>query len=554
MAQELDTYDYVIVGGGTAGCLLANRLSVDATARVLLIEAGGKDDWIWTKIPIGYLYSFGNPKVDWCFSTAPEPGLNGRSLGYPRGRVLGGCSSINGMIYMRGQARDYDLWRQSGCEGWAWDDVLPYFLRHEDQWAMSEADFQGKHARGGEWRVERPRVRWEILDAWAEAAEQAGISRIKDFNRGDNEGSSYFQVNQRSGVRWNTSKAFLEPALERRNLTILTNAMVERLIVKDRRVTGVLVKRRTFPLWIGARREVILAAGAIGTPHLLQLSGIGPGERLRRLGMTVQHALPGVGENLQDHLQVRLAYKVHGVKTLNERSQNLFQKGLIGLEYAIRRTGPMTMAPSQLGTFAKSDVARDTPNLQYHNPAVDAAEVRRAARSVPSLHRECLQSQADVARVRVDFVGRPLHASDHPAELPGDRGRQASGGRRHSPDEAYRDDACAGAIQAGGIPAGACRRERLGRAGEGCRRCRDDDLPSRRHGQDGSCVGSGSGRRSGPSSAWPGWAADRGRFRDADDHIGQYGSADADDRGEGRRDDPPELERLRSPRRSSRST
>ncbi len=366
MAQELDTYDYVIVGGGTAGCLLANRLSADATARVLLIEAGGKDDWIWTKIPIGYLYSFGNPKVDWCFSTAPEPGLNGRSLGYPRGRVLGGCSSINGMIYMRGQARDYDLWRQTGCEGWAWDDVLPYFLRHEDQWAMSEADFQGKHARGGEWRVERPRVRWEILDAWAEAAEQAGISRIKDFNRGDNEGSSYFQVNQRSGVRWNTSKAFLEPALDRRNLTILTNAMVERLIVKDRRVTGVLVKRRTFPLRIGARREVILAAGAIGTPHLLQLSGIGPGERLRRLGIAVQHALEGVGENLQDHLQVRLAYKVHGVKTLNERSQSLFRKGLIGLEYAIRRTGPMTMAPSQLGTFAKSDPSRETPNLQYH--------------------------------------------------------------------------------------------------------------------------------------------------------------------------------------------
>lgn len=366
MSDELDTYDYVIVGGGTAGCLLANRLSADATARVLLIEAGGKDDWIWTKIPIGYLYAFGNPRVDWCFSTAPEPGLNGRSLGYPRGRVLGGCSSINGMIYMRGQARDYDLWRQMGCEGWAWDDVLPYFLRHEDQWAMSEADFQGKHARGGEWRVERPRVKWEILDAWAEAAEQAGISRIKDFNRGDNEGSSYFQVNQRSGVRWNTSKAFLEPALDRRNLSILTNAMVEKLIVADGRVTGVLIKRRTFPMRIGARREVVLAAGAIGTPHLLQLSGIGPGERLRRLGIPVRHALEGVGENLQDHLQVRLAYKVHGVKTLNERSQSLFQKGLIGLEYALRRTGPMTMAPSQLGTFAKSDASRDTPNLQYH--------------------------------------------------------------------------------------------------------------------------------------------------------------------------------------------
>ena len=366
MTEELDTYDYIIVGGGTAGCLLANRLSEDATARILLIEAGGTDDWIWTKIPIGYLYSFGNPRVDWCFSTAPEPGLNGRSLGYPRGRVLGGCSSINGMIYMRGQARDYDLWRQSGCEGWSWDDVLPYFLRHEDQWAMSVEDFQGKHARGGEWRVERPRVRWRILDAWAEAAEQAGIPRIKDFNRGDNEGSSYFQVNQRSGVRWNTSRAFLQPALERKNLSVLTNAMVERLVITNRRVTGVIVKRRTFPLRIGARREVVLAAGAIGTPHLLQLSGVGPGERLRRLGITVHHSLPGVGGNLQDHLQVRLAFKVTGVETLNERSQSLLQKARIGLEYAIRRTGPMTMAPSQLGTFARSDGTRDSPNLQYH--------------------------------------------------------------------------------------------------------------------------------------------------------------------------------------------
>ena len=367
MSQELDSYDYVIVGAGTAGCLIANRLSADPSVRVLLIEAGGADDWIWTRIPIGYLYSFGNPRVDWCFSTAPEPGLNGRVLAYPRGKVLGGCSSINGMIYMRGQARDYDLWRQMGCEGWSWEDVLPYFLRHQDQWAMSEDDFENVHARGGEWRVERPRVRWKILDAWAEAAEQAGIPRVKDFNRGNNEGSSYFQVNQRSGLRWNTSKAFLEPALTRKNLSVLTQATVERLVVDNhRRVTGVILKRRTFPLRIGARREVVLAAGAIGTPHLLQLSGIGPGDRLRRLGITVQHALEGVGENLQDHLQVRCAYKVTGVETLNERSRGLFDKARIGLEFALKRSGPMTMAPSQLGTFAKSDASRETPNLQYH--------------------------------------------------------------------------------------------------------------------------------------------------------------------------------------------
>ena len=366
MSETLDSYDYVIVGGGTAGCLLANRLSAMRGARVLLIEAGGADDWIWTKIPIGYLYSFGNPKVDWCFSTAPEPGLNGRSLGYPRGRVLGGCSSINGMIYMRGQARDYDLWRQMGCEGWAWNDVLPYFLRHEVQWAISEEDFAGVHARGGEWRIERPRVRWRILDAWAEAAEQAGIARVRDFNAGNNEGSSYFQVNQRSGTRWNTSQGFLTPAMERRNLSVLTQAQVERLVVEGRRVTGVVLKRRGFPLKIGVKRELILAAGAIGSPHLLQLSGIGAGDRLNRLGIGVAHSLPGVGENLQDHLQLRCAYKVTGVETLNERSQSLFQKARIGLEYALRRTGPMTMAPSQLGTFARSDPTRETPNLQYH--------------------------------------------------------------------------------------------------------------------------------------------------------------------------------------------
>jgi choline dehydrogenase-like flavoprotein len=366
MSETLDSYDYVIVGGGTAGCLLANRLSALQGVRVLLIEAGGADDWRWIHIPIGYLYCFSNPKVDWCFSTAPEPALGGRSLAYPRGRVLGGCSSINGMIYMRGQARDYDLWRQMGCEGWAWADVMPHFLRHEDQWAMSEEDFSGVHARGGEWRIERPRVRWRILDAWAEAAEQAGIPRVRDFNTGDNEGSSYFQVNQRSGVRWNTSKAFLAPAMERKNLSVLTQAQVERLVVEDGRVTALHVRRRAFPLKIGVKREVILAAGAIGSPQLMQLSGIGAGDRLNRLGIGVVRSLPGVGENLQDHLQIRCAYKVTGVETLNERSQSLIQKARIGLEYVLRKTGPMTMAPSQLGTFARSDATRETPNLQYH--------------------------------------------------------------------------------------------------------------------------------------------------------------------------------------------
>jgi choline dehydrogenase len=367
MPGSLGEFDYVIVGAGSAGCVLANRLSADPGVRVLLLEAGGKDNYIWVHIPVGYLYCFGNPRVDWGFSTVSEPGLNGRSLQYPRGKVLGGCSSINGMIYMRGQARDYDHWRQLGNPGWSWQDVLPYFIRHEDQWAMGPDELGECHGRGGEWRIEQPRVRWQILDAWAEAAEQAGIPRIRDFNAGNNEGSSYFHVNQRSGLRWNTAKAFLRPALKRRNLTLLTHATVERLVLEGRKVTGLECRLNGGALHsVAARREVILAAGAIGSPQILQLSGIGPGSVLRAAGIPVRHELKGVGENLQDHLQIRCAYKVSGVRTLNERSQRLWHKAAIALEYAIWRTGPMSMAPSQLGCFARSDPSRETPDLQYH--------------------------------------------------------------------------------------------------------------------------------------------------------------------------------------------
>ncbi len=366
MPDTNDTYDYVIVGAGTAGCLLANRLSADRAARVLLLEAGGKDNYHWIHIPVGYLYLMGNPRADWCFKTAEEPGLNGRSLNYPRGKVLGGCSSINGMIYMRGQARDYDLWRQMGCPGWAWDDVLPYFKKHEDQWALQPDAFDDLHARGGEWRVELARIRWEILDAFREAAAEAGIPKVDDFNRGNNEGCGYFHVNQRSGVRWNTSKGFLRPVLDRKNLVVETHATVERLKLEGRRVTGVSVRQRGMARDFAVRREVILAAGSIGSPQILQLSGIGPGALLQRYGLTVVHELPGVGENLQDHLQIRCAYKVQGVKTMNERYQSFVRRAGFALEYALRRRGPMTMAPSQLGAFTKSDPNRETPNLQYH--------------------------------------------------------------------------------------------------------------------------------------------------------------------------------------------
>src|SRR5581483_4806517 len=361
-----DTYDYIIVGAGTAGCLLANRLSADAGARVLLLEAGGKDNYHWIHIPVGYLYLMGNPRADWCFKTAEEPGLNGRSLNYPRGKVLGGCSSINGMIYMRGQARDYDTWRQMGNPGWGWDDVLPYFKKHEDQWALEPGAFDGLHERGGEWRIERPRVRWEILDAFREAAAEAGIPKVDDFNRGDNEGCGYFHVNQRTGVRWNTAKGFLRPVRHRANLRIETHAMVERLLLEGRRVTGLVMRQKGEQRTLKAAREVILSAGAIGSPQLLQLSGIGPPAVLRPLGIEVRHELAGVGENLQDHLQIRCAYKVSGVKTMNERFQSLVQRAGFAAQYLLQRRGPMTMAPSQLGAFVKSDPSRATPDLQYH--------------------------------------------------------------------------------------------------------------------------------------------------------------------------------------------
>ncbi len=365
-ATPLGEFDWIIVGAGTAGCVLANRLSADPDKRVLLLESGGRDNWIWIHIPAGYLYCIANPRTDWMFKTEPEPGLNGRSIHYARGRVLGGCSSINGMIYMRGQARDYNEWAAlTGDSRWAWDQVLPVFRQSEDHWAGG-TDF---HGAGGEWRVERQRLGWEILDAFAQAADQAGIRPVDDFNRGDNSGSSKFEVNQRQGVRWNASKAFLKPVMNRPNLTVLTQAHIERLIFDERdpkRIAGVSFRQGGQLREAKARIEVVLAAGAIGSPHILQRSGIGEPAMLQAAGVAVQHALAGVGHNLQDHLQLRMAFRVQGVKTLNQQANSLFGKAAMALEYLFKRSGPLTMAPSQLGVFARSGPEQATADLQYH--------------------------------------------------------------------------------------------------------------------------------------------------------------------------------------------
>ena len=405
--NDFGTYDYVIVGGGTAGCVLANRLSQDSDVSVLLLEAGGKDNWLWIHIPVGYLYCIGNPRTDWCFRTEAESGLNGRSILYARGRVLGGSSSINAMIYMRGQARDYDRWAQAtGDASWSWGQVLPIFKRSEDYWRGAD----DAHGAGGELRVEPQRLRWDILDRFAEAAEQAGIRRVADFNRGDNFGVSRFEVTQRRGIRWNARKAFLRPVMHRPNLKVVTGALIDRVTFAGKRATGVeffLDGQRTHAT---ARIETVLAAGSIGSPNILERSGVGDRSRLQALGIKTVADLPGVGGNLQDHLQLRMIFKTQGIKCLNTM-MSLWGRVRMGVEYALFQSGPLAMAPSQLGAFAKSDDGQETANLEYHVQPLSLDKFGDPLHAFPAF-------TASVCDLRPSSRGHVRIASSDPAAAP----------------------------------------------------------------------------------------------------------------------------------------
>lgn len=406
MPSADSVFDYVVVGAGPAGCLLANRLSADPSCRVLLLEAGGRDNYPWIHIPVGYLYCIGNPRTDWCFKTEAQAGLGGRALGYPRGKVLGGSSSINGMIYMRGQAADYDHWAEQGNDGWAWNDVLPLFKAFENHHAGASEH----HGAEGEWRVERQRYSWPILDAFRDAAEQSGIGKIDDFNTGDNQGCGYFQVNQRSGVRWNAAKAFLRPIKDRPNVTVLTGVQVDQVLLGNTRARA--VKAFWQGAWheFAARREIILCAGAVGSPGILQRSGIGPRKLLEQLGIAVRHDMPGVGGNLQDHLQLRLIYQIRNTRTLNQMANSLWGKLGMGLRYLYDRSGPLAMAPSQLGAFVRSSQEQATPNLQYHVQPLSLERFGEPLHAFPAFTASVCNLRP-VSRGRIDIGGADMNSA-----------------------------------------------------------------------------------------------------------------------------------------------
>jgi choline dehydrogenase-like flavoprotein len=399
-------FDYIVVGAGSAGCVLANRLSADPGKRVLVLEAGSRDNWIWFHIPVGYLFAIGNPRADWMFKTEAEPGLNGRALNYPRGKVVGGCSAINGMIYMLGQSTDYDNWRQLGLPGWSWDDVRPFFRRHVDHFIAGE-----EHGQGGEWRVEAQRLSWEILEAFRQAAVQYGIPAVSDFNTGDNEGICYFHVNQRRGRRWSAARGFLKPVLHRPNLKLETGCLAEAIEFTGKRATGVRWRQDGAVRRARCRGEIVLAAGAIGSPQIMMLSGVGPAAHLAQHGIPLVLDRAGVGQNLHDHLQLRTIYKVSGVKTLNSMYATLGGKLAMGLDYLLRRRGPLTMAPSQLGAFTKSDSTQDRANIQYHVQPLSLDKFGEPLHAFPAF-------TASVTNVRPTSRGALTLKSADPAAAP----------------------------------------------------------------------------------------------------------------------------------------